>query len=79
MSLPGHPRIAVDPAVCGGRPTIAGTRVRVSDVLEMLAAGAPEPEILADYPYLTLPDIRACLAWAAASTHHPIVSADAAE
>jgi uncharacterized protein (DUF433 family) len=36
MTLPGHPRIAVDPAICGGRPTVAGTRVRVSDVLEMV-------------------------------------------
>ncbi len=79
MTLPGHPRIAVDPAVCGGRPTVAGTRVRVSDVLEMLAAGTGEAEIVMDYPYLTIEDIRACLAYAAAASGHPIVIADAAE
>ena len=79
MTLPGHPRIAVDPAVCGGRPTVAGTRVRVSDVLEMLAGGAAEAEILADFPYLRLEDIRACLAFAAVAAGHPIVTADAAE
>ncbi len=70
-----YPRIAVDPAVCGGRPTVAGTRVRVSDVLEMLAQGAAEGEILADYPYLAREDIRAVLAYAAHAADHPIVSA----
>jgi uncharacterized protein (DUF433 family) len=79
MTVPGQPRIVIDPAICGGRPTVAGTRVRVSDVLEMLAEGASEAEILADFRYLTLPDIRACLAWAAGTTDHPIVTADAAE
>ena len=79
MTLPGHPRIAVDPAICGGRPTVAGTRVRVSDVLEMLAAGTGEAEIVADFPYLAVEDIRACLAYAAAAADHPIVIADAAE
>jgi len=75
MTLAGFPRIAVDPAVCGGRPTVAGTRVRVSDVLEMLADGASEAAILADYPYLALDDIRACLAYAAGIADHPVVLA----
>jgi uncharacterized protein (DUF433 family) len=79
MILPSHPRIAADPAVCGGRPTVAGTRVRVTDVLEMLAGGATEAEIVSDYPYLTVEDIRACLAFAAGASGHPIVTADAAE
>jgi uncharacterized protein (DUF433 family) len=79
MTLPNHPRIAVDPAICGGRPTVAGTRVRVSDVLEMLAGGASEAEIVADFPYLSVAGIRACLAFAADSNGHPIVAADAAE
>jgi len=61
MTVNGHPRIAFDPTICGGRPTVAGTRVRVSDVLEMLAGGAGEAEILADFPYLGVEDIRACL------------------
>ena len=77
MTLAGHPRIAVDAAVCGGRPTVAGTRVRVSDVLEMLAGGATEAEIVKDFPYLSVEDIRACLAYAAGATDHPIVSAAA--
>jgi len=56
----GHPRIARDPAICGGRPTVAGTRMRVTDVLEMLAGGVSEAEIVADFPYVKLEDIRAC-------------------
>jgi uncharacterized protein (DUF433 family) len=75
MILAGHPRLAIDPAICGGRPIVEGTRVRVSDVLEMLAEGAPEGEIVDDYPYLALEDIRACLAYAAGVADHPIVLA----
>jgi uncharacterized protein (DUF433 family) len=75
MSLAGFPRIAVDPAVCGGRPVIAGTRVRVTDVLEMLAGGAGVAEIAADFPYLSEDDVRAALAYAAAQAGHPIVLA----
>lgn len=52
MTLPGHPRIAIDPAVCGGRPIVAGTRMRVRDVLEMLAGSATPAEITADFPYV---------------------------
>ncbi|GAB3602667.1 DUF433 domain-containing protein [Microbacterium aureliae] len=68
-------RIVVDPEVVHGRPAIRGTRVRVSDVLALLAAGAPESEILEDYPYLTAEDIRACLEYAAAQADHTIVLA----
>jgi uncharacterized protein (DUF433 family) len=75
MTLTGYPRIASDPAICGGRPIVSGTRVRVSDVLEMLAEGATEAEIVADYPYVALEDIRACLAYAASVADHPIVLA----
>lgn len=75
MTLAGFPRIAVDPAVCGGRPVIAGTRVRVSDVLDMLAGGASTAEIVADFPYLSEDDVRAALAYAAAQANHPIVLA----
>lgn len=66
MTLAGFPRIAVDPQVCGGRPVIAGTRVRVTDVLEMLAGGASPAEIVADFPYPREEDVRAALAYAAA-------------
>lgn len=52
-------RITVDPEVCGGRPCIRGLRVRVTDVLELLASGASREEILEDYPYLQAEDIQA--------------------
>lgn len=67
MTLPGFPRIAADPAVCAGRPVVAGTRVRVTDVLEMLAGGSSAAEIAADFPYLAEDDVRAVLAFAAVS------------
>ncbi len=66
-------RIVTNPEVCGGRPIIAGTRMRVADVLGMLAGGASEAEIIADFPYLSAEDIRACLAYAAEAVDHRIV------
>jgi uncharacterized protein (DUF433 family) len=72
MILSGFPRISVDPAVCGGRPTVAGTRVRVTDVLGMLAGGATPAEIAADFPYLSEEDVRAALAYAAAMADRPV-------
>jgi uncharacterized protein (DUF433 family) len=59
-------RISVDPAVRSGKPCIKGTRITVYDVLEYMAGGMGEKEILADFPDLTREDIRACLAFAAA-------------
>ena len=58
-------RITFNPNQCGGRPCIRGMRIRVKDVLEMLASGVPETEILGDFPYLEADDIRACLEYAA--------------
>lgn len=75
MTLAGFERISIDPAICGGRATIAGTRLRVTDILEMLAGGATSAEILGDFPYLHEPDIRAALAYAAAQADHPVVLA----
>ena len=49
--------------------------MRVTDVLSLLAAGASEEEILADYPYLAADDIRACLQYAAAQADHPVLIA----
>lgn len=60
MTINGFPRISVDPAICGGRLVVAGTRLRVTDVLDMLAGGANEAEIVADYSYVNAADIRAC-------------------
>ncbi|HEX8482992.1 MAG TPA: DUF433 domain-containing protein [Allosphingosinicella sp.] len=71
MKLADHPRIAVDPEICGGRPTITGTRMRVTDILAMLAEGVSEEVILADFPYVKLEDIRASLAYAASMTEEP--------
>ena len=68
-------RITIISGVCGGRPTIRGMRMRVVDVLEMLAGGMTSQEILADFPYLEALDIQACLEFAAAQangTWHPI-------
>ena len=66
-------RITVDPTVCGGRPCIRGIRIRVKDVLDLLAAGATRDEILADYPYLEPDDITAVLEFAARQNDHPVL------
>jgi uncharacterized protein (DUF433 family) len=66
-------RITFHPAVCGGRPCIRGYRLRVKDVLDMLAGGASEAEILADYDFLERDDIRACLAYAASQMDHAVM------
>jgi len=59
-------RISVNPAVRGGKPCIRGTRITVYDILEYLAGGMTEDQILSDFPDLTRDDIRASLAFAAA-------------
>ena len=66
-------RITVDASLCGGRPTIRGLRIRVKDVLDLLAAGADRAEILADYPYLEADDITAVLEFASRQSDHPVL------
>lgn len=66
-------RITSEPGKCGGRPCIRGYRLRVKDVLDLLAAGSTEDEILADYEFLEPEDIRACLQYAAAQAGNSIV------
>jgi uncharacterized protein (DUF433 family) len=66
-------RITSDPNVCGGRPCIRGQRIRVSDILDMLADGAERSEILRDYPYLENEDIAAALEYAAKHVDHPVI------
>jgi uncharacterized protein (DUF433 family) len=66
-------RISVDPEICSGRPTIRGLRVRVKDILDLLAAGASHEEILEDYPYLDALDIVAVLEFAALQADHTIL------
>lgn len=68
-------RITFDSRICGGRPCIRGMRIRVTDILDMLSAGATRQEILADYPYLEDADISAALEYAAESADHRVVSA----
>lgn len=67
-------RITIDPEVCGGRPCIRGLRIRVKDVLDMLAGGSTRQEILADYPYLEDEDITAALEYASRATDHPVIA-----
>lgn len=68
-------RITVDPGQCGGRPCIRGMRIRVIDVLDLLASGMSWDEILADYPELEREDIKAALTFARSRVDHPIVAA----
>jgi uncharacterized protein (DUF433 family) len=68
-------RIVFDAGICGGRARIAGTRVRVSDIISMVADGAERREILEDFPYLTDADISAALTYAAKSVNHVILRA----
>ena len=67
-------RITINPAQCGGRPCIRGMRIRVKDVLDLLAARVPESEILEDYPYLEAEDIQACLEFASAQSDHAVLA-----
>jgi uncharacterized protein (DUF433 family) len=65
MDMATLSRIDMSPGVRSGKPRVRGTRITVSDVLEYLAGGMSEDEILADFPELTRDDILACLAFAA--------------
>ena len=67
-------RITIEPGKCGGRPCIRGMRIRVKDVLEMLAARVPEKEIHGDFRCLEPADIDACLQYAAVQCDHPILA-----
>ena len=62
-------RIVVDPEVLAGKPVIRGTRLAVEFILELLAAGQSENELLADYPGLTREDILACISYASYLAH----------
>lgn len=65
--------ITVDPNVCHGQACVAGTRILVSVVLDNLAAGIPELEIIASYPRLTPEAIQACIAYAADLAREEVV------
>lgn len=67
-------RITFSPDQCGGHPCIRGMRIRVKDILGMLAAGATEAEILESYPYLEREDVQAALEYAARQVDHAVLS-----
>ncbi len=68
-------RITVEEGKCGGRPCIRGLRIRVSDILDLLAAGASYEEILSDYPSLEGEDILAAIEYAARQADHSVLHA----
>ena len=67
-------RITVESGKCGGRPCIRGYRLRVSDILDLIAAGADNNEILKEYPFLEAEDIVAALNYAARQTDHTVIA-----
>jgi uncharacterized protein (DUF433 family) len=68
-------RITINSDICFGRPCIRGMRIRVSDVLDLLAAGNDKSQILADYPYLESQDLDAVLEYASRAVRHRIIEA----
>jgi uncharacterized protein (DUF433 family) len=68
-------RITVDPEQCGGRPCIRGMRIRVTDVLDLLANSLTPEQVLDELPDLELQDIRTCLRFASRRLDHPVVAA----
>lgn len=68
-------RITVDPEQCGGRPCIRGLRIRVTDVLDLLASGLSAEQVLQELPDLELEDVQACLRFASRRLDHPVVAA----
>jgi uncharacterized protein (DUF433 family) len=76
MDLKDHPRITMIPGLCGGRPTIRGMRIRVVDVLDLLAAGETRQHILEDYPYLEDEDITAALQFSSQNLSHRMIAAE---
>jgi uncharacterized protein (DUF433 family) len=69
-------RITLIPGLCGGRPTIRGLRIRVKDILDLLASGAGRAEILSDYPNLQDEDITAALEYSSAQLEHRVLAAE---
>jgi uncharacterized protein (DUF433 family) len=66
-------RISIDPAVCGGKPCIRGTRIWVSLILDLLATGMSEDELRAEYPVLTHEDVLAAIAYGAEAARERVI------
>jgi uncharacterized protein (DUF433 family) len=68
-------RITINPEQCGGRPCIRGMRIRVTDVLDLLAAGLSPQQVVEELPDLELEDVAAVLQYAARKLNHPVLTA----
>jgi uncharacterized protein (DUF433 family) len=68
-------RITINPEQCGGRPCIRGMRIRVVDVLDLLAAGLTSEQVLEEMPDLVMDDLKATLRYAARRLDHPVLAA----
>jgi len=68
-------RVTVSPKQCGGRPCVRGMRIRVVDVLDLLAAGLTREQVLEELPDLEPEDIQACLRFASHRLNHPVLAA----
>jgi uncharacterized protein (DUF433 family) len=68
-------RITIDPDQCGGRPCIRGLRIRVRDVLDLLAAGLTSEQVIEELPDLEIDDIQASLRFASRRLDHPVLAA----
>lgn len=77
--LPLLERISIDPNICFGRPCIKGTRIWVSLVLDFLASGSTEEEILKEYPQLTHEDVLAAIAYGSEAARERILSVPSAK
>ncbi|MCA1732767.1 MAG: DUF433 domain-containing protein [Acidobacteria bacterium] len=75
MPLNQTDRITTNPAQCGGRPCIRGMRIRVSDVLDLLASGLTAEQVLEELPDLEAEDILASLRYASRRVDHPVIAA----
>jgi uncharacterized protein (DUF433 family) len=76
MLYAGHmDRITLDPEQCGGRPCIRGMRIRVVDVLDLLASGPTPSQVLEELPDPEAEDLRACLQYASRKLNHPVLVA----
>ncbi|HEY0602994.1 MAG TPA: DUF433 domain-containing protein [Herpetosiphonaceae bacterium] len=68
-------RITINPAQCGGRPCIRGMRIRVIDILDLLASGLTSEQVLEELPDLEPEDVQAALRYAARRLDHPVLAA----
>ena len=76
MQIPGHPRITSEPDLFGGQPAVRGMRIRVSDIVEYMAAGDTRETLLRQFPFLEDADLSAALAYAAETSKSAMIAAE---